>query len=255
MLPLDRWAVARAAELQEEVKAAYDNYQFLQVYQKVHNFCAFEMGAFYLDILKDRLYTTGRESVARRSAQSAMYHVLEELVRWIAPILSFTAEEIWQLVPGEREESVFMSTWYEGPGRIADEAYGPEFWERATALVETVKEAIEPRRASKEIGGSLDAEVFVAARSDAGRALLDAFGDELRFLLIVSDATIAEVGDAPAEAHRGDEFVVWVKKSEAVKCVRCWHRREDVGADPGHPELCGRCVENVAGSGEVRRMA
>ena len=255
MLPLDRWAVARAAELQEEVKAAYENYQFLQVYQKVHNFCAFEMGAFYLDILKDRLYTTGRDSVARRSAQSAMYHVLEELVRWIAPILSFTAEEIWQLVPGEREQSVFMSTWYEGPGRIEGEAFGPEFWQRATALVETVKEAIEPRRASKEIGGSLDAEVFVAARSDAGRALLDAFGDELRFLLIVSDATIAAVGDAPADAHRGDEFVVWVKKSEAAKCVRCWHRREDVGADPEHPELCGRCVENVAGNGEVRRMA
>jgi isoleucyl-tRNA synthetase len=255
MLPLDRWAVARAAELQEEVKAAYESYQFLQVYQKVHNFCAFEMGAFYLDVLKDRLYTTGRHSVLRRSAQTAMHHVLEELVRWIAPILSFTAEEIWQLLPGEREASVFMSTWYEGPARRADEPYGPEFWARATALVDRVKEAIEPRRASKEIRGSLDAEVVVAPRNAAARDLLEAFGDELRFLLIVSEATVADPGEAPDDAFVTDDFVIWVRKSEAEKCVRCWHRRPDVGTDPKHPELCGRCVENVDGPGETRRMA
>jgi len=255
MLPLDRWAVARAAELQEEVKVAYENYQFLQVYQKVHNFCAFEMGAFYLDILKDRLYTTGRHSMLRRSAQTAMYHVLEELVRWIAPILSFTAEEIWQLVPGEREQSVFMSTWYEGPARLEGEPFGAGFWQRASALVDRVKEAIEPRRASKEIRGSLDAEVFVMARNAASRELLDAFGDELRFLLIVSDATIVEAGEAPDDAYETDNFVIWVRKSEAQKCVRCWHRRAEVGSDPAHPELCGRCVENVEGPGETRKMA
>ena len=255
MLPLDRWAVARAAELQDEVKAAYENYQFLQVYQKVHNFCAFEMGAFYLDILKDRLYTTGRDSTLRRSAQTAMYHVLEELVRWIAPILSFTAEEIWQLVPGERAQSVFMSTWYEGPEPLADEPYGPVFWQRATALVDRVKEAIEPRRASKEIRGSLDAEVFIAPRNDAARELLAAFGDELRFLLIVSEATVTEGGEAPDDAVRTEDYLIWVRPSEAEKCVRCWHRRVDVGVNPDHPELCGRCVENVDGPGEVRRMA
>ncbi|MEJ2401795.1 MAG: isoleucine--tRNA ligase [Xanthomonadales bacterium] len=255
MLPLDRWAVARAADLQEEVKTAYENYQFLQVYQKVHNFCAFEMGAFYLDILKDRLYTTGRDSVLRRSAQSAMYHVLEELVRWIAPILSFTAEEIWQLVPGERADSVFMSTWYEGPKRPADEPYGPEFWQRATTLVDRVKEAIEPRRASKEIRGSLDAEVFIAPRNDSASELLAAFGDELRFLLIVSEATVMDVGEAPEDAFRADDFLIWVRPSDAEKCVRCWHRRRDVGSNAEHPELCGRCVENVEGPGETRRMA
>ena len=254
MLPLDRWAVNRAAELQEQIEQAYHNYQFLQVYRKVHDFCAFEMGAFYLDILKDRLYTAGRDSMIRRSAQTAMYHVLEEMVRWIAPILSFTAEEIWKLIPGERGESVFMETWYEGP-HLADEQYDMAFWGRATALVNAVKEAIEPRRASKEIRGSLDAEVTVYALNGESRELLEAFGDELRFLLIVSEAVIAGEGEtAPDGAYATDNFAVEVRRSEAEKCVRCWHRREDVGSNPDHPELCGRCVENVDGPGEVRRM-
>ena len=254
MLPLDRWAVNRAAELQEEVKQAYERYQFVHVYQKVHNFCAFEMGAFYLDILKDRLYTAQRDSAIRRSAQTAMYHVLEEMVRWVAPILSFTAEEIWKLIPGEREESVFMATWYEGPS-LADERFDTAFWNRATALVNVVKEAIEPRRASKEIRGSLDATVTVQALTDDAKALLDAFGDELRFLLIVSDATVAgDDAPVPDDACEADDFRVWVSRSEAEKCVRCWHRRDDVGSHPDHPELCGRCVENVDGAGEIRRM-
>ena len=255
MLPLDRWAVRRAAELQEEVKQAYGSYQFLQVYQKVHNFCAFEMGAFYLDILKDRLYTTGRDSLVRRSAQTAMYHVLEEMVRWIAPILSFTAEEIWKLLPGDREESVFMETWYEGPAGLENDRYDSAFWAQAITLVNAVKEAIEPRRASKEIRGSLDAEVTVYPQNEEAAKLLEAFADELRFLLIVSNATVADSdADAPADAVEGGGFKVWVRKSEAEKCVRCWHRREDVGSNPDHPELCGRCVENVDGPGEVRRM-
>ena len=254
MLPLDRWAVARAADLQDEVKEAYESYQFLQVYQKVHNFCAFEMGAFYLDILKDRLYTTGHDSKLRKSAQTAMYHVLEEMVRWIAPVLSFTAEEIWKLIPGEREQTVFMSNWYQGPAGFEKDAYGKDFWNRATGLVNAVKGVIEPRRASKEIGGSLDAEVFVMARNDESASLLEAFGDELRFLLIVSDANVVEGVEPPGDATSTDDFVIWVKKSEAEKCVRCWHRREDVGSNPDHPELCGRCVSNVEGPGESRRM-
>jgi isoleucyl-tRNA synthetase len=255
MLPLDRWAVNRAAELQEEIKQAYENYQFVQVYQKVHNFCAFEMGAFYLDILKDRLYTTQCDSAIRRSAQTAMYHVLEEMVRWIAPVLSFTAEEIWKLLPGEREGSVFMETWYEGPANTGDDQFDRVFWERASGLVDGVKEAIEPRRASKEIRGSLDAEVSVQPLNDESRELLEAFGDELRFLLIVSEAEIAGPdAEAPADALVTSNFKIWVRKSEAEKCVRCWHRRDDVGSNPEHPELCGRCVENVDGLGESRRM-
>jgi isoleucyl-tRNA synthetase len=255
MLPLDRWAVDRAAELQEQVKQAYEEYLFLQVYQKVHNFCAFEMGAFYLDILKDRLYTTGHDSMARRSAQTAMYHVLEAMVRWIAPILSFTAEEIWQLVPGERDESVFMSTWYEGLFTLDDDRFDRDFWSRVTSLVNAVKEAIEPRRASKEIGGSLDAEVFILPGNDQSRELLEAFGDELRFVLIVSHAeVISDAAQMEGEPYKTDDYQVWVRKSGAEKCVRCWHRRGDVGSNPDHPELCGRCVQNVEGPGEVRRM-
>ncbi len=257
MLPLDRWAMDRAAQLQDQVKLAYDEYQFLQVYQKVHNFCAFEMGAFYLDILKDRLYTTGRDSRPRRSAQTAMYHVLEAMVRWIAPVLSFTAEEIWQLVPGDRDDSVFMSTWYEGLPALEEGPYDRAFWSRVADLVNSVKEAIEPKRAGKEIGGSLDAEVYVLPRDDESSAVLKAFGDELRFLLIVSDAITVEPDpdfEPPGGSHQTDHYTIWVKKSEAEKCVRCWHRREDVGTHTGHPELCGRCVDNVEGPGEIRRM-
>jgi len=150
---------------------------------------------------------------------------------------------------------VFMSTWYEGLEPLADEPYDAAFWQRATALVDRVKEAIEPRRASKQIRGSLDAEVFIMPRNDAARDLLAAFGDELRFLLIVSDATVVDSGEAPEGAVEADDYLIWVRPSEAEKCVRCWHRRADVGAHAAHPELCGRCVENVDGPGEVRRMA
>jgi isoleucyl-tRNA synthetase len=255
MLPLDRWAMRRAAELQEEIKQAYERYQFVQVYQKVHNFCAFEMSAFYLDIIKDRLYTAQKTSRIRRSAQTAMYHVLEEMSRWIAPILSFTAEEIWQFMPGDREESVFMETWYEGPSDSQDDSYDAAFWSRAIGLVKSVKEAIEPWRARKEIRGSLDAEVTIYPQNAEGRELLEAFGEELRFLLIVSDARIASEGEAaPQEVFSTADFSVEVRRSEAEKCVRCWHRREDVGTNPDHPELCGRCVVNVDGPGESRRM-
>jgi isoleucyl-tRNA synthetase len=256
MLPLDRWAVDRASQVQEHVTLAYDDYQFLQVYQRVHNFCAFEMGAFYLDIIKDRLYTTGHDSLARRSAQTAMLHVLEAMVRWIAPVLSFTAEEIWKLLPGERPESVFMSTWYEHLSTLDEGRFDRQFWTKATDLVNSVKEAIEPKRADKEIRGSLDAEVYVLPKDEEGRAVLEAVGDELRFLLIVSEATVVDSSEIPpADCHHSEHYTIWVRKSDAEKCVRCWHRREDVGSHPEHPEICGRCVENVIGSGETRRVA
>jgi len=255
MLPLDRWAIRRAAALQAEVKQAYEQYQFVQVYQKIHNFCAFEMSAFYLDIIKDRLYTTQKKSKIRRSAQTAIYHVLEEMVRWVAPILSFTAEEIWKHMPGDRQQSVLVETWYEAPDPSENVVHDAAFWARANGLVKCVKEAIEPRRASKEIRGSLDAEVTVQPLNNEARELLEEFGDELRFLLIVSDAEIAGPGAVvPADAYEASGFRVWVRRSDAEKCVRCWHHREDVGSNPEHPELCGRCVDNVAGEGEKRRM-
>jgi isoleucyl-tRNA synthetase len=255
MLPFDRWAVDRALQLQSEICKAYDDYQFMHVYQKVNNYCAMELSAVYLDVLKDRLYTTQRDSVARRSAQTAMYHVLEALVRWIAPILSYTAEEIWAVMPGEREESVFMCQWYQGLFALDDETYDAAFWRDTMGLISTVNEAIEPWRRDKVIRGSLEAVVHVQPLTDKSRELLAKWGDELRFILIVSEALV-EGGDKPCEdCHETGDYRVWIEKSSDAKCVRCWHQRPDVGASEEHPELCGRCIENVAGAGERRKLA
>jgi isoleucyl-tRNA synthetase len=258
MLPLDRWAVDHAAQLQEQVKRAYENYQFLQVYQKVHNFCAFEMGAFYLDILKDRLYTTAYDSQARRSAQTAMYHILEAMVRWIAPVLSFTAEEIHQHVPGDRSDSIFFETWYDGLFEMDNAALERDRWRRVIQVRDEVSKAIETVRRDGKAGSSLAVEVDLWL-DGALREAVDSLGDELRFVLITSEARVASLDAAPADAERikleEGEIALQVTPSEHEKCVRCWHYRGDVGSDPEHPEICGRCVENVCGAGETRRVA
>ncbi len=258
MLPLDRWAVDCAWQLQEQVKLAYDDFQFLQVYQKVHNFCAFEMGAFYLDILKDRLYTTGYDSRARRSAQTAMYHVLEALTLWIAPVLSFTAEEIHQQVPGERSNSVFLETWYDGLFEMDNAAAERDRWRRVVQVRDAVSKSIETVRRDGKAGSSLAVEVDLWL-SGALREAVDSLGDELRFVLLTSEARVDDLDAAPAAAERirleEGEMALQVTPSAHEKCVRCWHYREDVGSDAEHPELCGRCVENVIGAGETRRVA
>jgi isoleucyl-tRNA synthetase len=256
MLPFDRWAVGRALEMQGEMKQAYDDYQFMQVYQKVNNYCALELSAIYLNVLKDRLYTTGRDSLARRSAQTAMYHILESLVRWIAPILSYTAEEIWALMPGERHESVLMSRWYDGLFALDDAIYDASFWQETMGLINTVNEAIEPLRRDKVIRGSLEATVHIQALKPENLEFLNKWGDELRFILIVSEATVeSDQVAAPADCYETSDYRVWIEKNADTKCVRCWHQREDVGRSVEHPELCGRCIDNVTGSGEVRRLA
>jgi isoleucyl-tRNA synthetase len=258
MLPLDRWAVDRAAQLQQQVRQAYDEYQFLHVYQKVHNFCAFEMGAFYLDILKDRLYTTTYDSQARKSAQTAMYHVLEAMVRWIAPVLSFTAEEIHQYVPGDRSDSIFLETWYDGLFEMDNATAERNRWRRVIQLRDEVSKSIEAVRRDGKAGSSLAVEVDLWLDGEL-REAVDSLGDELRFVLITSEARVADLGAAPADAERikleAGEIALQVTPSEHEKCVRCWHYRADVGSDPEHPEICGRCVENVCGAGETRRMA
>jgi len=256
MLPFDRWAVDRALQIQNEVSQAYDDYQFMQVYQKVNNYCALELSAIYLNVLKDRLYTTGRDSVSRRSAQTAMYHILESLVRWIAPILSYTAEEIWAVMPGERLDSVLMSEWYDGLFALDDGDYDKEFWQQTMTVINTVNEAIEPLRKEKVIRGSLEATVRIQPRSEEHRRFLEKWGDELRFILIVSEAVVeADSTTVPAGAYETPDYFVWVEKNSDPKCVRCWHQRADVGESEEHPELCGRCIENVAGDGESRRLA
>lgn len=258
MLALDRWALQRAQQLQQDVIAAYDKYEFHRIYQDVHNFCAVDLGGFYLDIVKDRQYTTQTNSIARRSCQTAMYHVAEAMVRWLAPILSFTAEEIWANIPGKRAESVFLATWHRFPA-VKEEEFGAEFWSEVLEVREAVKKELERLRVAGGIGGSLDAEVDLFC----GRELHDRLaklGDELRFVLITSYARVHNTTVVPEEAKHyalgnNDEVWVQVSASEHAKCVRCWHHREDVGANAEHPELCGRCVENVAGDGEQRRFA
>jgi len=256
MLPFDRWAVDRALQIQNELSQAYDDYQFMQVYQKINNYCALELSAIYLNVLKDRLYTTGRDSLPRRSAQTAMYHILESLVRWIAPVLSYTAEEIWALMPGEREDSVLMSQWYDGLFALDDGIYDKAFWQETMSMINTVNEAIEPLRRDKVIRGSLEATVRIQPVNESRREFLEKWGDELRFILIVSEATIeSDTAAAPADCYETSDYRVWIEKNADPKCVRCWQQREDVGQSSEHPELCGRCIENVDGSGEERRLA
>ena len=258
LLALDRWAVDRAFRLQEEVVAAYRDYQFHIIYQKVHNFCAVDMGAFYLDVIKDRQYTTQADSRARRSAQTAMYHIIEALVRWLAPITSFTAEEIWQHMPGTRGESVFLESWYTGLYPLEEDAeLGRGFWESLELVRDAVNKALEGVRNAGTIGSGLDADVTLYAEDELAEAL-GRIGDELRFVLITSAAQVRPAAERPEDATAAEDVSgLWISvaRSPHEKCVRCWHRRADVGSSAEHPELCGRCVENVAGAGEQRRFA
>lgn len=257
MLALDRWLVDRTLLLQGEIEEAYAGYRFWMVYQKVHNFCVQELGAFYLDIIKDRQYTTPIDSLARRSCQTALYHVAEALVRWIAPVLAFTAEEVWQYLPGERNESVMLNTWYDGLTALPEHfELDRAFWEQVMAVKAAVNKELENQRNAKTIGGNLQAEITLYAAPEL-LAELARLGDELRFVLIASTVTLAPLADAPHRAAETDiqALKLSVIKSSQVKCVRCWHHSEDVGRYAAHPELCGRCVENIDGPGEVRRYA
>ncbi|MDE2088685.1 MAG: isoleucine--tRNA ligase [Gammaproteobacteria bacterium] len=259
MLALDRWVVARARELQEQIIRAYDDYEFHLIYQKVHNFCAVDLGSYYLDIIKDRQYTTQRDSAARRSAQTAMYHVVEALTRWLAPILSFTAEEIWRFIPGARGESVFLETWYALPDTRTGSDMDAAFWEKVIEVRAAVGKMLERLRVAGGIGSSLDAEVDLYCNGDL-RETLARLEDELRFVLITSHARVHALEARPSQAspaalNGGTELWIAAAPSAHPKCIRCWHHREDVGASAEHPELCGRCVENVTGRGERRRYA
>ncbi|MEQ4602138.1 MAG: class I tRNA ligase family protein, partial [Pseudomonas amygdali] len=257
MLALDRWAVDRALLLQRELEEHYSEYRFWNVYSKIHNFCVQELGGFYLDIIKDRQYTTAANSTARRSCQTALFHISEALVRWIAPILAFTADELWQFLPGERNESVMLNTWYEGLTEMpADFEMDRAYWERIMAVKTSVNKEMENLRAAKAIGGNLQAEVTLYAE-DSLVADLSKLSNELRFVLITSTASVAPLLSAPADAVVTEVAGLKLKvlKSSHAKCARCWHHREDVGVNPEHPEICGRCVDNISGAGEVRHYA
>lgn len=244
MVALDRFIVHRAFEVQEKIKAAYDRYDFASIIQSLLNFCSVDLGSLYLDVTKDRLYTMRADSHGRRSAQSAMYHVSEAFVRWIAPVLSFTADEIWSYLPGERKGNVLFETWYEGLQPLpAGAKLSAADFEQLLALREQVAKVLEPMRANGVIGAALDAEIAVSANA-ATAAKWKPLEDELRFFFISGDVSVSEVAS--------DEIYVLAQPTAKPKCVRCWHHRADIGAHAEHPELCGRCVSNVAGDGEQR---
>ena len=260
MLPLDRWAVAKTQALQNEIIDAYDNYHFHLIYQKLHNFCALDLGGFYLDVIKDRQYTTQADSVARRSAQTALYHIVEAMCRWMAPILSFTAEDIWKQIPGEHPQSIFLEGWYPHLFSLhADETMNLNFWQSIIETRSAVSKQLENLRNENKIGSSLDAEVVIYCDGDLYNKL-NQLEDELRFVLITSAATVDNIANAKADCVEaslasGGNIKIAVQASGHSKCVRCWHHRANVGQHSEHPELCGRCVENVAGGGETRRFA
>jgi isoleucyl-tRNA synthetase len=257
LLPLDRWAVDRAFLLQEELLEDYAAYQFLPIFQKVHHFCAVDMGGFYLDIIKDRQYTLPENSLARRSGQTAMYHIVEALVRWLSPILAFTAEELWEHMPGKREASVFLTTWSEAPLVLEDsESLNRAFWESILSVREAVSKELEGLREQAVIGSALDAEVTLYCDPALYKQIV-VLNEEMRFVLITSEANILPLAEAPEGAIKTtlEGLSLVVSSSEAEKCVRCWHRRSDVGEHKEHPELCGRCVDNIEGDGETRHYA
>ena len=260
MLALDRWAVAKTHALQQQIKDAYRDYNFHLIYQKLHNFCAVDMGSFYLDVIKDRQYTTQKDSNARRSAQTAMYHIIEAMTRWLAPVCSFTAEEIWQAIPGNHSDSVFLHTWYDRLFELdVDETMNFEFWSQLQQTRTLVSKQLEELRVAGRIGSSLDAEVDIYCDGPLFD-ILCALDDELRFVLITSYARVHSLDAAPEGAsesslENGQALKISVKPCEYTKCVRCWHHREDVGSHAQHPELCGRCVDNVDGQGEPRKHA
>jgi len=264
LISLDRWAVQRAAALQTEFAAAYETYQLHVIYQKLQQFCIVDMGGFYLDIIKDRQYTTKSDSKARRSAQTALYHIAEAFTRWIAPILSYTADELWDALPprSNREDNVFLAEWYEFPdvaeserGDGGNDSMGPNYWSLIASVKDAVNKVIEGKRKEGLVGKSLTATVTLYCDGELARQL-QRLEDELRFVLITSAAKVINgQPESNAAATEVEGLFVAVEANPDPKCARCWHQRPDVGQFAAHPELCGRCVENVDGDGEPRHFA
>ena len=259
LLSLDQWALRQAAALQSEIINDYDRYQFHLIYQKLHKFCVLDMSSFYLDIIKDRQYTTQSDSIARRSAQTALYHIAQAFTRWLAPILSYTADELWEALPGvERDSTVFTTEWYQFP-EISENQPSADmdqsYWSFIADVKTAVNKIMENKRNEGGIGNSLTASVTLYCNGDQFKKLTR-LADELRFVLITSSANVEQI-PAPEEAEATDidDLFVLVNAVTDPKCLRCWHHRSDVGYHPEHPEICKRCVDNVVGSGEIRRYA
>ncbi len=266
MLALDRWAVDCALRTQQNIQEAYETYQFHTVYQTIHHFCSTDMSSFYLDIIKDRQYTMAQDSHGRRSAQTAMYLITDSLARWIAPVLSFTADEIWQHLrehsaqdKANRAQSVFTQTYSDALFSLDDTvSISGSDWEAITQIRDSVSKSLETLRAAGDIGGALEASVTIYA-SDEIATLLAKLDDELRFVLITSTASVSRLNEKPADLETLSvntfDYAVQTSKASGEKCIRCWHLRDDVGTNQEHPEVCARCISNVHGTGEKRVVA
>lgn len=278
LIKLDAWAVQRAVSLQEEIIADYNNYNFRSASMKIHDFCAIDMGSFYLDIIKDRQYTTKKDSLPRRSAQTAMYYIIQMLSKWMAPILCFTAEEIWQNIPRmaaeleanavKKSDSIFLSLYsdnvikgikYNELLATAHEAeFGLDYWQQVINIKTAINKQIESLRAEGLIGSSLQAEVQIFA-NDPYYSILNKLEEELRFVLITSKAKVAKfeqiVDNHDLVATDMEDIKVKVKPSTETKCIRCWHYSESVGSNTKYSELCDRCITNIACAGETRMYA
>jgi isoleucyl-tRNA synthetase len=251
---IDRYALATLARLQDEVVREYEQYRFHLIAHRLHEYCSEHLGAFYLDVLKDRLYTAGADSRARRGAQNALYHIAQALVRMFAPILSFTAEEAWSHLPDKPRESVFLQVWHPLPELPDTEALESR-WERILELRSDVSKQLEILRVAGRIGSALAAEVELYVTAESARALVEHFGEDLRFVFITSALRIVNGSHPDAVPSRVEGIAVRVLPSAGTKCARCWHYRHDVAAQGEHAGLCGRCVANLYGEGEARPYA
>jgi isoleucyl-tRNA synthetase len=250
LLEIDRYALARAAALQADILAHYEVYEFHPVVAKLQIYCSEDLGSFYLDILKDRLYTTAPRSLARRSAQTALWQITQALVRWMAPFLSFTAEEAWAVMgasgktPLASRESIFMDTYATFSETDASQADLLAKWSRIRDIRNLVNKEIEVLRADGKVGSSLQATVVLTVAPDE-HALLSSLGADLKFVFITS----------AIELIAGDALSISVSASNGTKCERCWHYAQDVGSDTDHPGLCPRCASNLFGAGETRTFS
>jgi isoleucyl-tRNA synthetase len=253
---LDQWAIRQASRLQAEIIEDYESYQFHQIYQKMGSFCSQEMGAFYLDVLKDRLYTAKKDSKARLSAQTAMHHILQALIRWMAPIMTYTADEIWKLLGNEK--NILFEQWYNIPQVAENLNWSDAQWDAIREIRNVNTKLLEQLRGAGDIGSSLDADVTIYVDEEKYAKLKD-INDELRFVLITSAAQLLPLTNKPVDAvecelEEGSVYIV-AQAAKGEKCTRCWHKRESVGIDEKHPELCRRCIINVDGVGEQRAYA
>jgi len=255
LIALDQYILQRTAEVQKTIQHAYHDMNFHAVCSALTNFCINDLGGFYLDIIKDRQYTTKADSQARHSAQTALYHIVQAFVRWMSPILSFTAQEAWPLIPEQSEKYVFTADWYDIPVASTTNLITESEWQTLIQIKSAVNKHMEAARNEKLVGSNLSATVELWA-DEALKAILDKFGDELRFVLITSNV-IVNAFDA-TQGHESDLAGLRVKISaaEGEKCARCWHVLPDVNTHSAHPGLCGRCIINLpTGQGEERKYA